>query len=159
MMLRRHFGPAFPLARFMRRYYARKQRRLQRGIPLASGALELLEWLAERRIPAAIATSASRATATLHLSRHRLAGRFAVVVTRDDVALRKPHPAPFAQAAAEMQVHPSQCIAVEDSPAGIASASVAGMKCVLVPGSAAESCRAASVLPDLPALRELLSAN
>jgi HAD superfamily hydrolase (TIGR01509 family) len=159
MMLQRHFGSAFPLARFLPRYYARKRQWLEHGVPLMAGALELLEWLAERRTPAAIATSASRATANFHLSRHQLAGRFATIVTRDDVGARKPHPAPFLQAATEMQIQPARCMAIEDSPAGAPAAAVAGMTCVLVPGGSAQRCRGASVLPDLHALREFLSAN
>jgi HAD superfamily hydrolase (TIGR01509 family) len=164
VMLRRHFGPAFPLAQFIRRYYTRKRRRLEHGIPIMPGALELLEWLAERRVPAAIATSASRATAMLHLSRYQLRGKFAAVITRDDVAQRKPDPAPFLLAAAEMQIRPDCCVAVEDSPSGLAAASAAGMTCLLVPGAPAprsptRRCRGVSVVPDLRALREFVSAN
>ncbi|MFY0408029.1 HAD-IA family hydrolase [Solicola sp. PLA-1-18] len=50
----------------------------------------------------------------------------AVMVTADDVADGKPHPAPFALGAALMGADPSRVLAVEDAPAGIASAQAAG---------------------------------
>ena len=44
------------------------------------------------------------------------------------VARGKPAPDLFLHAAASMQAHPSSCLVVEDSPAGIAAARAAGMR-------------------------------
>ncbi len=47
--------------------------------------------------------------------------------TGSDVPRGKPAPDLFLHAAAKMRAHPSNCIVVEDSPAGVAAATAAGM--------------------------------
>ena len=47
--------------------------------------------------------------------------------TRDAVAHGKPAPDLFLQAASAMGIEPSDCVVVEDSPAGIQAAQLAGM--------------------------------
>jgi sugar-phosphatase len=49
------------------------------------------------------------------------------VVTRDDVSDGKPHPAGYALACERLDVDPAACVAVEDSPAGVAAAVAAGV--------------------------------
>ena len=46
----------------------------------------------------------------------------------------KPHPEPYLRAAALLGVDPGRCIAVEDSPTGVASAEAAGCVTVVVDG-------------------------
>ena len=57
-------------------------------------------------------------------------GSFQTVITGDQVMNGKPHPEPYRRAAEDLGVDPLACIAIEDSPAGIASAEGAG--CVVV---------------------------
>jgi HAD superfamily hydrolase (TIGR01509 family) len=52
----------------------------------------------------------------------------------DDVANGKPHPEPYASAAARLGVAPSRLLAVEDSRSGLASARAAGLRTVAVAG-------------------------
>jgi len=61
---------------------------------------------------------------------------FEVVITGDAVSRGKPLPDPYWQAAAALGVDPANCVAVEDSPTGVASAMAAGMATVAVPGAA-----------------------
>ena len=60
---------------------------------------------------------------------------FDVVVTGDDPRVVKGKPAPdaFLAAAAALNVPPAACVAMEDSPAGVAAARAAGMRVVYVP--------------------------
>lgn len=51
----------------------------------------------------------------------------AVIVDAPSVTVGKPSPDPYLLAAELLQVPPAACLAVEDSPAGVASASGAGM--------------------------------
>ena len=60
-------------------------------------------------------------------------GSFAAVVTGDQVEYGKPHPAPYLQAAQLLGVRAEDCVAIEDSPTGIASAEAAGCIVVAVP--------------------------
>jgi beta-phosphoglucomutase-like phosphatase (HAD superfamily) len=45
----------------------------------------------------------------------------------------KPHPEPYLTAAALLGVRPEDCLAIEDSPTGTASAAAAGVPVVAVP--------------------------
>jgi beta-phosphoglucomutase len=58
--------------------------------------------------------------------------KFDVLVTGDRVNNPKPHPEPYLNAAKQLGVHPSTCIAVENAPLGIQSAKAAQMYCVAV---------------------------
>mmetsp|Transcript_30220 Transcript_30220/g.69202 ORF Transcript_30220/g.69202 Transcript_30220/m.69202 type:complete len:128 (-) Transcript_30220:191-574(-) len=83
----------------------------------------------------AIVSSGSRVYINRVLERHGIAGRFKFIVAGDDPEVEghhKPDPLPYLLAAKRLGVDPSQCIAVEDSPAGITSALRAGMRVVTV---------------------------
>ena len=55
------------------------------------------------------------------------------MVTGDQVADGKPHPEAYLRAAARLGVDPGACVAIEDSPTGLASAEAAGCVVVAVP--------------------------
>jgi beta-phosphoglucomutase len=61
-----------------------------------------------------------------------LADEFDVVVTREDVEHGKPDPEIHLLAARELGVQPGECLAVEDSPAGVQGALAAGMEVIAV---------------------------
>ena len=54
-------------------------------------------------------------------------------MAREDVANPKPAPDPFLAAAARLGLAPADCLALEDSYHGIASAHAAGMMAIMVP--------------------------
>ena len=54
-------------------------------------------------------------------------------MTGDQVMDGKPHPEAYLTAAARLGVDPARCVAIEDSPTGIASAEAAGCVVVAVP--------------------------
>jgi len=58
---------------------------------------------------------------------------FDVIVTSDDCSNGKPHPEPYLTAIRKLGVDAKQCLAVEDTPRGLASARSAGVPCVVVP--------------------------
>jgi beta-phosphoglucomutase-like phosphatase (HAD superfamily) len=60
-------------------------------------------------------------------------GTFAVVVTGDQVTHGKPHPEPYLHGARLLGVEPTDALAVEDSPTGVASATAAGVPVLAVP--------------------------
>ena len=87
------------------------------------GAAELLHTLPAHRW--AIVTSAPREVAIKHLNKQQLPIP-GVLVTGDDVSNGKPAPDPWWHAARELSVPITQCIVIEDAPAGIKSAKLAG---------------------------------
>ena len=105
-------------------------------------ALDLMEgvrdYIADARrigLKLAIASSSSREWVVGHIERLRIHAFWDAVLTRDDVARTKPAPDLYIAATKALDVHPSQAIALEDSPNGIAAAKEAGLRCVAVPNA------------------------
>jgi sugar-phosphatase len=97
-----------------------------------------------------IVTSSTRALALRRLELIELDPP-EVLVTADDVATGKPDPAPYLLAAERLGAAPSDCVAVEDSPAGVLAALRSGMTVFAVATShdAAELASANRVFPDM----------
>ena len=107
-----------------------------------------------------LALASSSKNAPLILDRTGLQVFFDVTVDGNDITHGKPDPEVYAKAAKALNVPPDVCAAVDDAPAGIASAVAAGMTAIAV-GPAAERHAAQyclSGLAALPALLEKLNA-
>jgi HAD superfamily hydrolase (TIGR01509 family) len=102
-----------------------------RGVPLMAGAAELLATLAAAEIPQALVTSAQRRIMDAVLASTGLA--FGVTVCAEDVRRSKPDPEPYLRAAALLGEAAGECVVLEDSPRGIASAQAAGCPVIAVP--------------------------
>ena len=57
---------------------------------------------------------------------------FDFIATRDDVELGKPDPEIYELVARILEVEPSSCLVLEDSPSGVEAALAAGMHCIAV---------------------------
>lgn len=90
------------------------------------GAIECIRELTPR-FSLAIASGAIRREIISALDRLQLAGFFSAIVGADDVPAHKPDPAPYIEAARRLNVAPTLCAAIEDSPWGLESARGAGM--------------------------------
>lgn len=128
-----HFGAAFPLAAYRERCRIHFEDFCRSGVPVKPGARELLQFLKERRIPRAVATSTRRDRSEENLKRSGLFGLIDVLVARDDVRFAKPHPESFLKAAELLDVPPSQCLVLEDSYNGIRAAHAARMATIMIP--------------------------
>ncbi len=53
-------------------------------------------------------------------------------LTREDYKESKPHPEPYLTALGRYQLRPEDCIVVEDSERGLAAATAAGLRCLVV---------------------------
>jgi HAD superfamily hydrolase (TIGR01509 family) len=95
------------------------------------GVRELLGEVAATGIPYALVTGSQRPFTEAVLASTGF--RFPVTVTGDDVARTKPDPEPYLLAAKLLDADPEQCVALEDSPNGVASATSAGCLVVAVP--------------------------
>lgn len=102
--------------------------------PPNPGVEECLDAAAEAGLRLAVASSSPRHWVEGHLERLGLAERFEHVSTRTDVDERaKPDPAVYLHALSGVGVGPEEAVALEDSPAGVASARAAGVFTVAVP--------------------------
>lgn len=102
------------------------------GLPWCAGARELLDALSAARVPMALVTNTRRA-----LTERALAtigrGYFAASVCGDEVPRGKPHPDPYRRGAELLGLAPQECLAIEDSVTGAASAEGAGCPVLVVP--------------------------
>ena len=153
-LLKERFGSGFPLDRFRADWRQRWDAdAVANGIRTKAGLLELLALLDTLKIPFAIATSSEAAETEFCLRAAGLDGRFPVRVTRDQITHGKPAPDIYLEAARRLRTAPAQCVALEDSEAGILSASRAGMVPLLIPDGTPPSPTASNtafrVLPSL----------
>jgi HAD superfamily hydrolase (TIGR01509 family) len=100
-------------------------------LPALPGVAGLVAEAAEAGLPHALVTSSEPEIMDAVLS--RLAVQFPVTVCGGDVAHPKPDPEGYLLAAAKLGVDPRRCIALEDSPTGLAAAEAAGYRTVAVP--------------------------
>lgn len=106
--------------------------RTRERMPWRPGARELLEDCAGLGVPCALVTMSWAPLAEVFLESVP-AGTFAAVVTGDQVVHGKPSPDAYLLAAERLGVTPADCIAVEDSPTGVHSATAAGVPTIAVP--------------------------
>lgn len=110
------------------------------GVPPYPGVVELIRSISGN-IPLALCSGALRSDIEPILAQLSLTGAFDVMVTADEVAASKPDPESYRLAVQRLQerfperVDPSASLAIEDTPAGIASASGAGLKVLAVTNS------------------------
>ncbi|CAN5498963.1 HAD family hydrolase [soil metagenome] len=102
------------------------------GIDARPGVDRLLDVLDAAGVTLAVATTGTRAWVAPLLDLLFGAGRFAVVVTGDDVPDRKPDPSAYLLALRELDVDGHGVVAVEDSQNGLLSANAAALTCVVV---------------------------
>ena len=102
-------------------------------VPLKPGLKELLSWLKEAGIQAAVATSTTRPRVLPLLEKAEVAGFFRFALCGDEVTHTKPHPEMYLTAAARLGVEPGNCLVLEDSHAGIEAAHAAGAVPFLIP--------------------------
>jgi sugar-phosphatase len=97
------------------------------GVILLPGARKLLDALPPERWT--IATSCTRPLAEVRL---RAAGLPAprTMITSSDVRIGKPDPEPYLKAAAKLGFAASDCIVVEDAPAGVRAGKAAGARVI-----------------------------
>jgi HAD superfamily hydrolase (TIGR01509 family) len=106
--------------------------RVTEHVPWRPGARELLASLVAHGVPCALVTMSWESLATAVVS-NLPSGSFVVVITGDVVSHGKPHPEPYLSAARLLGVDLGACIAIEDSPPGVASAVAAGIPTIAVP--------------------------
>jgi HAD superfamily hydrolase (TIGR01509 family) len=105
--------------------------RVREHIPWRPGARELLAGLNRSAVPCALVTMSYQSLAQAIVATLP-AGSFQIIVAGDDVTHGKPHPEPYLTAAARLGVSPQQCVAIEDSLTGVASAEAAGVPVLAV---------------------------
>lgn len=100
---------------------------LQRMAETLPGVRPLIDELRRRGVPIAVASASLRQWVDATLRGLDLQDAFDAVVSASEVDNGKPAPDIFLAAAGRLDVAPQDCLAVEDTPAGVRSAKTAGM--------------------------------
>jgi HAD superfamily hydrolase (TIGR01509 family) len=134
--LRAYFGEGFPLSE-VDRIGAIKEARYRdmvrrHGVELLPG---VGRWLARLKADGwrqALASSASLLNVEAILGGLNVAAFFDAIVSAEDVQTGKPDPEVFLVAAARVSAPPARCVVIEDAPAGLEAARLAGMRTIAV---------------------------
>ena len=118
------------------------------GVVATAGALELIAAIGS--VKWGIVTSGTSDVATARLRAAGISGEHAVVFG-EEVVHGKPNPEPFLLGATRLGLDPSECVAFEDTAAGIRSAKSAGMQVIGI-GTGAEVIEADLSVADFRAL-------
>lgn len=105
----------------------------ENGVEAKPGIFELLDYLNERGIKTAITTSSPLDRVRQYLEPLGLLHRFDRLCSGHQVPHGKPEPDIYLYGAACLGLAPEECLALEDSPAGVLSAYRAGCLTVMVP--------------------------
>lgn len=148
--IRRHGPVPMPPHQIVETLLAAVVRAVREHVPWRPGVAELLAEQADAGLPAALVTMSWQPLADALLDALP-EGTFAAVVTGDQVSRGKPDPEPYLVAAERLGLAPADCVAVEDSPPGTASARAAGVPTLAVP------CRVPLAPADGQVLRDSLA--
>jgi HAD superfamily hydrolase (TIGR01509 family) len=116
--------------------YERKLETLEK-LPIYPGLEDLIFKIRVAQLPIGVVSGALRCEVELVLNRAQLAQHFTVIVAGDDITVSKPEPDGYLLAVErlnqqypDLKVQASDCLAIEDTPAGIKAAKRAGMQVV-----------------------------
>lgn len=101
-----------------------------KGLDLLPGARYWLERLKAEGWLQALGTSAPRGNIDAAFAALGIGEYFDAAISSEEVRAGKPEPDVFLTAAAKLGVAPSDCIVIEDAPAGVEAARRAGMKSI-----------------------------
>jgi HAD superfamily hydrolase (TIGR01509 family) len=130
--IRDHGGVDLPVDEIVNQLLDGVIARVRHTVPWRPGARDLLAELRAAEIPCAMVTMSWRRLADAIVG-ELPRGSFAVTIVGDEVRRGKPHPEPYLAAARALSVSPDECVALEDSPTGVRSATAAGCHVIAIP--------------------------
>ncbi|HOP40032.1 MAG TPA: HAD family phosphatase [Geobacteraceae bacterium] len=114
---------------------------VQKGVKPYQGVIELVQSISGK-LPVALCSGALQSDIEPILAQFDLQEAFDAIVTANDVEASKPDPGSYLLALQRLDkafpaaaIQPAECIAIEDTPAGIKSAAGAGMNVLAVTNS------------------------
>jgi HAD superfamily hydrolase (TIGR01509 family) len=115
---------------WLERYEHDRTEEFRRGLVAVPGVAEAVRAISAEGVAVCVASQGKLAKTRLSLELTGLRGLFAddQLFSAHSVAQGKPAPALFLHAAAYMNVQPSRCTVIEDTPSGVLAAVAAGMR-------------------------------
>ena len=94
------------------------------------GAIELIKRLHKEGYKLGVASSPDNKYVNGTLEKLGVTNYFITIVSGDQVSKKKPSPDIFLKAVENLDLKPSECVVIEDAPAGMLGAINGGMKCI-----------------------------
>jgi beta-phosphoglucomutase len=125
------------LSRLMQKKAQRYLSRIEvlEELPIYGGVREFLKRLQELGIKLGIVSGATRQEIELVLNMTQLYEFFSIIIAGDDINSSKPEPEGYLLAVNQMNkefpdlnLHPSECLGIEDTPVGVTAVKNAGMQ-------------------------------
>ena len=107
---------------------------LNSGKPI-NGVMQALVFCRENGLKIGLATSSSHAIVKATLNKLNIMHFFDSIHSAEYLAFGKPHPEVYLNCAHELNIPPSQCIAIEDSFNGLIAARAANMQTIAIPAT------------------------
>lgn len=105
----------------------------EQGLKKMPGTDECLKSLTEKGYILAVASSTKTKTVKRQLKDAGIDHYFKTFTCGDTVTHSKPNPEIYLKACRSLNLLPQNCVAIEDSPNGVRSATSAGMRCIMIP--------------------------
>lgn len=134
VLMEKRLGVEVPQELFRKTFYKDYENTLvTKGFPLKTGAKGLINFLREKNVRLAIATSSNKAIARRKLGQAGLLEHFEFIISGDEVSQGKPAAEPYLKAVEVLGTSIDKCLALEDSDNGTLSAVRAGINVIVVP--------------------------
>ncbi len=104
----------------------------EKGVPM-SGAVEAVEFFKSHKLKIGLASSSNNKLINTVIKKLGIAKHFDAVHSAEYLPFGKPHPQVFLECATSLEVHPEECLVIEDSVNGVIAAKAAKMKAIAVP--------------------------
>jgi sugar-phosphatase len=104
----------------------------ERGVPMP-GLFDAIQLFHSHRLRLGLASSSALPLIDAVVDRLEIRPHFEAICSAENEVRGKPHPDVYLAAARKLGLAPEQCLAIEDSIAGVTAAKAAGMKCIAVP--------------------------
>ncbi|WP_372424448.1 HAD family hydrolase [Salinarimonas chemoclinalis] len=91
------------------------------------GVIETVGALTARGVPQACVSTAERRILDANVAALGIGAALRFTISREDVVRTKPAPDPYVAACARLGLAPGDCLAIEDTPVGVAAARAAGV--------------------------------
>mgnify|MGYP001208878146 CR=1 FL=1 len=123
---------------FKAEWVAQYRERLASSVPVKPGVIKVIEQLAARNVPMAVATSSPGEKAREILDRAGLASYMVAITGGDEVERGKPAPDVYLTSIKKLVtasggVSVDDCVAFEDSEVGVRAARAAGLRVIQIP--------------------------
>jgi HAD superfamily hydrolase (TIGR01509 family) len=130
------YGLPFDLEKDKARTYAIYEEITRGRLKPLKGVREFIERCRQRHLKLAVATSADAVKMRINLRETGLEEElFDTLVNGLEVEHKKPHPGIYLLAASRLNLHPGECLVVEDALSGMKAARAAGCKCLAITSS------------------------